>query len=101
MRTISEIKKDIQTNESEYRNRLKVLTEEIEKFQSACPHPDNMVKVTHKDYDDDGPGVPRYDYTVSTAFCLCCEKKVHSKSYRKNVWEPREEKKFKEMLKTS
>ena len=101
MRTISEIRKDIQELELNYRDELKRLNGEIDEFQSSCPHPDNMIVVKHKDYDDDYLGAARYDYTISTAFCLCCEKKVYSDSYRKNTYERVDNEKFKKMLKAS
>jgi len=83
MRSIHQIKKELEETEREWTQTRSRLHNEIAEFQSKCPHPDDFLEVEHKDYDDGGPGAPRYESSITKVTCHLCKIVVYSESYNK------------------
>lgn len=85
MRSLTEINLDIAKAKQEYETKLSVLNKEVELFRDNCPHPDYYLNTKHHDYEDSGPGVPQYEYSITAVDCAMCGSHWSSKQYNKNA----------------
>ena len=85
MRSLHVIKTELREVKESYRENVTLLEREIKEFQEKCPHPEWFLTTKSIDFEDDGPGVPRYAYTENSVTCNMCEKTRNSEGYNKKI----------------